>query len=415
MGVVTNYLWDEFSTYGDVILETDAAGLELTRYTLGNGQLISETSAGTTEYFLSDALGSTRAMTDDAGAVTGTFAYDAFGQLVEQTGTSDTNYLYTGQQYDSSTELYSLRARYYDPGMGRFLSRDTWPYDYKNPIELNRYVYAANNPVLYSDPSGDNSGEQGLLGKVRAFVGRTVRHVFSRPFKEGAAISLIGFTIGQVGNALFKSLVSSQDSQYSFLDWAGYYLRQSVSVSTGFRAVIAMLAGGFMNAANVGARQSVEAFLAPYRTAFTAMYGHTVTGLVSMAQRALSWLYNWRSNLLRDNFIIMGIANIASLFVNLFSNEYISPSALGEIVTDVAIATVGTVLGAWLGFKPAVGFLSESSLGRFLNKLHGHGSYAGHPKLAAFITAAAEGFLGAASNIADDAVFGTLSADMKDT
>ncbi|MCA9883663.1 MAG: hypothetical protein KC708_11855 [Anaerolineae bacterium] len=44
MGVITNYLWDEFSTYGDVILETDAAGLELTRYTLGNGQLISEPS-----------------------------------------------------------------------------------------------------------------------------------------------------------------------------------------------------------------------------------------------------------------------------------------------------------------------------------------------------------------------------------
>ncbi|MFN8531666.1 MAG: RHS repeat-associated core domain-containing protein [Anaerolineae bacterium] len=65
-----------------------------------------------------------------------------------------TNYLFAGQQYDAATGLYSMRARYYDPTTGRFLSRDTWPIDYANPAELNRYVYAAGNPVRWSDPSG---------------------------------------------------------------------------------------------------------------------------------------------------------------------------------------------------------------------------------------------------------------------
>ena len=63
--------------------------------------------------------------------------------------------MYTGQQFDGVyTELYNLRARQYDPSNGRFTSRDKWAYDYQNPYELNRYVYTANNPATYTDPSG---------------------------------------------------------------------------------------------------------------------------------------------------------------------------------------------------------------------------------------------------------------------
>jgi RHS repeat-associated protein len=65
-----------------------------------------------------------------------------------------TDYLYTGQQFDATTGHYHLRARQYDPSLGRFLSMDTWPLDHANPVELNRYVYAAGNPVMFSDPSG---------------------------------------------------------------------------------------------------------------------------------------------------------------------------------------------------------------------------------------------------------------------
>jgi RHS repeat-associated protein len=64
------------------------------------------------------------------------------------------NYNHAGQQFDTTSGLYSLRARYYNPSEGRFLSRDTWQIDINNPIELNRYGYAQTNPINYTDPTG---------------------------------------------------------------------------------------------------------------------------------------------------------------------------------------------------------------------------------------------------------------------
>ncbi len=154
----TLYLWDEFSAYGDVVRETDGFGAELASYTLADGMLISQTNSVGTSYFLSDALGSTRALTNSAGTITDTFEYDAFGNFPESELPSQpepaTNYLFAGQQYDESLDLYSMRARYYDTALGRFLTRDMYPYNYENPVELNRYIYTANNPVNYTDPSG---------------------------------------------------------------------------------------------------------------------------------------------------------------------------------------------------------------------------------------------------------------------
>ena len=127
--------------------------------------LISQTDTAGTLYFLPDAQGSTRALVNAAGNITSNYDYDAFGNLLGEP-TLETNYLYTGQQYDAVSELYSLRARYYDASIGRFLSRDTWPYDYQNPVELNRYVYTANNPATWSDPSGNSLVGRIALGTV---------------------------------------------------------------------------------------------------------------------------------------------------------------------------------------------------------------------------------------------------------
>ncbi len=151
---VTNYLWDEISSYGDVVLETDGGGSTLASYVLGGTELLEQTRSGATSYYLRDGQGSTRALSDDSGAVTDTYAYTAFGELYVQTGTIINAYLYTGQQFDSLTGLYSLRARYYDSGNGRFLSRDAANLVLMAPVEIDRYVYTANNPINAVDPGG---------------------------------------------------------------------------------------------------------------------------------------------------------------------------------------------------------------------------------------------------------------------
>lgn len=74
---------------------------------------------------------------------------------------------FTGKQFDPLISLYDLRARYYNPADGRFLSRDTAAFDPNNPTELNRYAYAVNNPINARDPSGHDIGFTGYSLSIR--------------------------------------------------------------------------------------------------------------------------------------------------------------------------------------------------------------------------------------------------------
>jgi RHS repeat-associated protein len=151
---------------GDVILETDGAGLPLRAYTLAGSHLVSSTEGGVTRYFQQDALGSVRGLTDSTGAITDT--YFAFGELLDSTGTTTNSYRYAGQQYDALSGLYSMRARYYDPGMGRFLTQDTWAIDRGNPIELNRYHADQPRPAhAGADAPGAHRGTADVLLRRR--------------------------------------------------------------------------------------------------------------------------------------------------------------------------------------------------------------------------------------------------------
>ena len=120
-------------------------------YIYGNGR-IAQTDGTATDYFMTDALGSVRQLTDATGAITYASAYDPYGVVTATSGASGTPYGYTGEY--TSNDLVYLRARHYDPAMGRFLTRDTWGGDANSPMSFNAWNYVNGNPVKDTDPSG---------------------------------------------------------------------------------------------------------------------------------------------------------------------------------------------------------------------------------------------------------------------
>jgi len=153
-GVTTNYTLD----LNPSTLLRASAGLTQVlgdgenTYTYGIGR-ISQQNGAATEYFLGDALGSVRQLVDAAGQVTLVKSYEPYGSVVSSVGSGASVFGFTGEKQDVSGLVY-LRARYYDPLDGRFLSRDTWAGEDNRPLSLNRWGYVGGNPVNYTDPSG---------------------------------------------------------------------------------------------------------------------------------------------------------------------------------------------------------------------------------------------------------------------
>lgn len=121
-------------------------------YLYGNGRIAQVNT--TTEYFLSDALGSVRQMSSASGNVVLAKSYDPYGVSNSSSGTAQSNYGFTGEMSDTNTGMVYLRSRYYAPGTGRFMSRDTWDGSADQPMSFNRWDYTEGNPVNSVDPSG---------------------------------------------------------------------------------------------------------------------------------------------------------------------------------------------------------------------------------------------------------------------
>ena len=124
----------------------------ITTYLYGLGR-IAQTGT-TTEYYLGDALGSVRQLVDEAGTITLAKFYAPYGKVMYSAGTGHTDYGFTGETTDVNGLVY-LRARYYAPGEGRFLSRDAWNGSVNRPLSLNRWMYVEGNPINYVDPTGN--------------------------------------------------------------------------------------------------------------------------------------------------------------------------------------------------------------------------------------------------------------------
>src|SRR5262249_13092185 len=159
-GVTTNYLVADQNLTGFAqVLDELQSGAVSRTYSYGL-TLISQklvTGGSQFSFYGFDGHGSVRFLTSGTGAITDTYDYDAFGNLISQTGTTPNNYLFAAEQFDSALGVYYNRARYYDQRQGRFLSMDSLEGDPNTPLSLHRYLYTNLNPVNRLDRSGHES------------------------------------------------------------------------------------------------------------------------------------------------------------------------------------------------------------------------------------------------------------------
>jgi RHS repeat-associated protein len=146
--LTTNYTLDLNNRFTQVLADGTNT------YLYGTAR-IAQYDAGGAEYFLTDALGSVRQLVDNAGGVQLSKVYEPFGGGLNSSGAGATNYGFTGEWTDP-TGLVHLRARYYAPGVGRLITKDSWQGNPNRPMSLNYWLYVYGNPINLTDPTGND-------------------------------------------------------------------------------------------------------------------------------------------------------------------------------------------------------------------------------------------------------------------
>ena len=197
----TNYILDLNNNLAQVLSD------DSNTYLYGLGRIAQQNTVDW-QYYQGDALGSVRQLSDPAGVVTLARSYEPFGKVLNSEDKEITSYAFTGEWSDPTGLIY-LRARYYDPATGRFLSRDPFPGTIISPRSQQPYVYAINNPVLYVDPSGKVVwipallGIGGLVGGASSLLSYLLTPNTCLSWQEALLSFGTGFAAGVVGTGTF--------------------------------------------------------------------------------------------------------------------------------------------------------------------------------------------------------------------
>ena len=219
--ITTQYVQDTAYPYAQVIEEYTAEGANprqlAATFTFAD-ELISQTrydatGIPATTFVQADGFGSTRWLTDGTGQITDSIDFDAFGNEIARSGTTDLEHLYRGERWDASLAAYDLRARLYTPANGRFLTQDSFAGFASDPRSLHKYAYTHNDPVNGIDPSGHMT-MSGLSAGMNIMANMAIRAMsiaftVDRVTSTGATIleTLILVTSGR-GAALIDQTMS---------------------------------------------------------------------------------------------------------------------------------------------------------------------------------------------------------------
>jgi len=272
-GVTTRFLIDDLNPTGRAqVLEEVVEGVVQRVYTYGLG-LISQrrivSGSPAISFYGYDGRGSVRYLTDASGAVTDRYDYDAFGVLIRRDGVTPNNHLFNGEYFDPSVNAYHLRARYYQQGVGRFLSRDPMAGSPRDPRSMHPYLYAHANPVNISDPLGlfslaDAAAAVGVASTLSAMglavINKRLVGGLQATYTPDAGVW--GASVGWSGGALVNVLASQlagiagagSDGSYNPL-----VLPQMIMLATTMSTGFANAASGSANIELVGSTRDLKA------------------------------------------------------------------------------------------------------------------------------------------------------------
>jgi RHS repeat-associated protein len=154
--VTTRYVLDYSRDMSHVLCETDGTG-KITAYYIHGPQIVGRIGTdGSIRYYHSDHIGNIIALTDSNQTITDKYAYTPFGVTDGQQGSTINPFTFAGGVgvMSEADGLYFMRARFYESGIGRFLSKDPVEGRLTEPPSLHKYNYAHNNPLFNTDPSG---------------------------------------------------------------------------------------------------------------------------------------------------------------------------------------------------------------------------------------------------------------------
>ncbi|MBH5318329.1 RHS repeat-associated core domain-containing protein [Paenibacillus sp. GSMTC-2017] len=186
-----------YTYYGDGLRATKKVNTDFTRYVYFNGRVIDEFDEGFNlkarniignellfrqdmtnydrGYYSYNGHGDVIKITDVYGDTLNSYDYDIWGNVIAKTETMSNPFKYSGEIYDDESDLIYLRARYYDPSIGRFITEDTYEGELNEPLSLNLYTYVGNNPLGYEDPTGHKRAVRpGLLPSSDAAGGGSI-------------------------------------------------------------------------------------------------------------------------------------------------------------------------------------------------------------------------------------------------
>jgi RHS repeat-associated protein len=182
-------------------LVTDESGNIVSDYVYGGSNIIARLDEnGEPIYYLTDSMGSVIGLVDSQGNVLSRIVYDGFGQVKSGDDGSSLggDFRFQGQWLESESGLYYMRARDYDAETGLFLSRDPVDVQEQSVEAFNPYQFAFNNPLVYSDPTGEFTLNEIQISNQIQNILNTIRYEATTQIKQ----ELYNQAKGIVGNIL---------------------------------------------------------------------------------------------------------------------------------------------------------------------------------------------------------------------